>query len=208
MIVLMEKSKVLQIAAWTIAAATSGLSVLVWANERFPGKLTAYSFFPLLGLIAYGLMWGHYIVGALRRLMGQDLSVLRHYFRWTSWIVLIMILLHPGLLYFNLWRDGFGLPPGSALEVYDSLRGALLSGSLGLTIFLAYEVKRWISSKPWKSVINYLQNIAMVLIFIHGLGLGRELEVGWFRLVWFFYGASLLLATIFNIYQDKKRSSK
>ena len=58
-------------------------------------------------------MWAHYIVSATRQQLGIDKRVLHTYIEVTGWLVLILIILHPGLLEWQLFHDGLGLPPGS-----------------------------------------------------------------------------------------------
>ena len=62
------KSKQLVGFAWGLSGVVVLLAVLAWldaGNSFF--RLTAFAVFPLLGLIAFSLMWGHYIIGAKRR---------------------------------------------------------------------------------------------------------------------------------------------
>lgn len=184
------------------------LAVVVWAGERLDGgALTAYDWFPLLGLLAFSLMWTHYIVGAIRRKLGLEKSANKLYTRLTGVVVLALILLHPGLLIFQLNRDGFGLPPSSYVQVYAEpmMRGAIMLGTIALLIFLAFECKKWWGEKSWWRFVEYAQLLAMGLIFYHGLTLGRELSVGWYQAVWYLYGISLFAAVVYNYWYDSRQ---
>lgn len=194
--------------AWGLVALTTFFAVLVWQQSFVgPVRLTGYTVFPLLGLIAFSLMWTHYIVGTLRRMAGVAKSGLKNYYTVTNWIVLFCILMHPALLILALWADGLGLPPQSYLENYVAPDGklAVLLGSVGLIIFLAFELKRLFEDKSWWKLVEYAQIFAMVVIFVHALQLGGELDVLWYRAVWFFYGITFIASTTYNHVFDNKR---
>jgi len=122
-----------------------------------------------------------------------------NYFNVTGWIFLAAIFLHPGLLVWQLWRDGFGLPPESYLKHYiaPGLEWAALLGTLSFLIFLSYELRRWYSGKSWWRFVVYASDIAAVAIFIHSLKLGTTLQTGWFRAVWISYGVMLIIALMY-----------
>ena len=127
------------------------------------------------------------------------------YWYVSSGIVLACLLLHPGLLSFGLWRDGLGLPPLSYINAYESMRLAILLGSVSLGIFLAFELHRWFGDRAWWKYIDRLQLVAMVAIFIHGLSLGGELNVSWYRALWILYGITLIAAYVYSYMYDRKR---
>ncbi len=207
----MNKAKQLQIISWGLVVVVVAMAVAVWWSERMNGgKLTVYSFFPLLGIAAFSIMWTHYISGSVRRKLGIEAKENKMYLTYSSLVVLALILLHPGLLIYQLNRDGFGLPPKSYLTVYaePAMKLAIGFGTISLLIFLAFEFKKKFEKKSWWKFVEYAQLVAMGLIFYHGLTLGRELSVPWYRAVWFFYGISFVAAVIYNYWYDssiKKR---
>lgn len=203
----MNKETIIKSCSWILAFAVAVLAVVVWSGERLgSSSLTVYKVFPLLGLVAFSLMWTHYAVGALRRYYGLESGALKQYYRSTSWLVLALILLHPGLLIYQLKADGFGLPPKSYLTVYGEpmMKFAIMLGTISLLIFLAFEFKKKFQKKSWWKFVEYAQILAMGLIFYHGLTLGRELSVSWYRALWFIYGISLIAAVIYNYWCDSK----
>lgn len=200
----MSKKSILRLCSWLLGLLVLLLAVVVWAGERLDGgSLTTYDTFPLLGLGAFSLMWTHYVLGSLRRSLGVPALENKQYSTITSLVVLVLILLHPGLLVFQLYRDGFGLPPQSYLEVYGAMKFAIGLGSMALIIFLLFELKRKFQKKSWWKFVEYAQIIAMAMIFYHGLSLGRELSIGWYRLVWYLYGISLFSAILYNTRHDR-----
>jgi hypothetical protein len=161
-------------------------------------NLSIYQIFPLLGLLAFSLMWVHYIAGVARRYWGVPKIALKSYFDITSAAVLALILLHPVLLAWQLWSDGAGLPPGSELNyVVPSARWAILFGFAALTLFLLFELRRKLEDTRWWLIIEHGSNLAMVLIFFHALKLGGALQIDWFRFIWYFYGVTFVLALLF-----------
>ena len=193
----MNKKAYLQIFAWSLSTLVVLIAFLAWGQglRWHFNHMTAYSLFPLLGLMAFSLMWTHYIVSASRQQLGIDKKVLHSYIEVTGWIVLVLILLHPGLLEWQLFHDGFGLPPGSVLNNYvaPSLKLFAVFGMVSLLLLLAYELRRWYEDRSWWQYIAYATDLAMILLFIHALKLGTNLQSGWLRGVWLFYGATLVV---------------
>ena len=196
----------LQVFAWSLSSATVLLAILAWGSGlhwRFE-HISSYNLFPVFGLIAFSLMWCHYIVSVVRKYLGIEKKHLHTYIESTSLVVLVAIFAHPGLLEWQLWRDGFGLPPGNVLQHYvaPSLRVSAVLGMVSLLVFLTYELRRWYSDRSWWRYINYATDIAMLMIFLHGIKLGRTLQASWLRGVWLFYGVTLVLALTY-IYSKK-----
>jgi hypothetical protein len=197
----------LRLGAWGLTVLVAITAIVAWgqANRWQVAHISSYNLFPIFGLLAFSIMWSHYIAAAGRQYFGVAKEQLKSYFEITSLVVLGCILLHPGLLIWQLFRDGFGLPPGSYLHNYvaPSLGWAALLGTLSFGIFLAYEFRRVYSTKRWWRFVQYASDLAMGLIFIHALALGRQLRPGWFRVVWWMYGVSLLAALAY-LYATKK----
>jgi hypothetical protein len=201
----------LKITAWSLTALVVLLAILAWGDGyNWPfSNIDTYKLFPLFGLLAFSLMWTHYAISFLRRTAGLERRDLGPYLEVTSIAVLVALLLHPGLLTWQLWRDGLGLPPGSEfLYVGKALKGAVILGMISLFVFLAYELRRKYVRKPWWRYVQYASDIAMIFIFIHGLRLGGQIQHGWFRIVWIFYGLSLVGFILYNFLQTPPSSKK
>lgn len=185
-----------QIATWTLGLTVCVLAITTWGHDYgwhlFPINL--YQIFPLLGLLAFSIMWSHYIVGMLRELFDLDKHVLARYFESTSLVVLVLICLHPGLLIYQRLRDGYGLPPRS-YETYvaHGLGWVTLLGSASWLVFIAYEFRRIYGKRTWWHYVAEAGDVAMLTIFYHSLRLGQQLQHGWFRYIWWFYGLTLTI---------------
>lgn len=201
----MSKTAFIKIFAWGLSAAVIIIAFVAWGqglNWKIVGT-SSYNLFPLFGLLAFSLMWTHYVVSAVRQYIKVPKKELKLYIEVTSWAVLLAIIAHPGLLEWQLWRDGFGLPPGSVLEHYvnPALKWAVLIGFVSLLIFIVYEFRRKFASAKWWKYIVYLVDAAMVAIFVHGLNLGADLQTGWLKAVWFVYGATLFMSLMYIYYR-------
>jgi len=205
----MNKSiKYLPYAAWSLGLVVSALAIIVW-GQTFAWHLSvvnSYLFFPVLGLLAFSLMWTHYMIAFARRLTGSDVP-LKNYFRYTGYVVLLAIVFHPGILIYQRFRDGYGLPPGSYESyVAPMVKWVTLLGTVSLFVFLAFEFKRFFGDKSWWKYVANASDVAMLAIFYHGLRLGDQLHSGWYKYVWYFYGLTLITAIIYKyISQSKNR---
>ncbi len=187
-------------AACGLSLVAATLAVIAWGSDlgwQF-GHLNAYLIFPLLGLVAFSLMWSHYMAGALQSAAKLERTTLARYFRWTGYLVLALICLHPGLLIYQRFQDGAGLPPGSYESyVAPGLGWITLLGTASLLVFLAFELHRLYAKRRWWHWIPEAGDLAMLAIFYHGLRLGSQLmHTGWFRVVWWFYGLTLLAVIV------------
>lgn len=190
------------VGAVMLTTVTTALAFIVWgrSNQWQLLQLSWYQLFPLLGLLAFSIMWSQYMVEAAQNLTHRPDAVTR-YFKITSWLVLLAIVLHPGLLIVQRYKDGYGLPPHS-YETYVAPMKAWLTilGSASLLMFLAFEFKRFFGKYSWWKFVLILNDIAIVAIFYHGLRLGTQLQQGWFQYVWYFYGITLLAALSYKYY--------
>jgi hypothetical protein len=206
--VFMTKQVKVQVAAWLVSIAVVIVAVEAWGQSYgwLFGHLSLYMLFPLFGLLAFSLMWSHYLAAVVRLVTNTDKAVLKPYFEMTSLVALIAILLHPSLLIFQLFQDGRGLPPESYMKyVGPTLAWVTLLGSLSFFTFLAYELRRFYEDKPWWQYVQAATDVAMLAIFYHALRLGGALHLPWFRMIWFFYGITLVGALIY-IYTEKFRA--
>jgi hypothetical protein len=196
----------LNLMAWFLSAAVAILAFVAW-GQRVAWQLTqisTYELFPLFGLLAFSLMWSHYIASAWRTYSNAPKGALHAYFEVTSLAVLVFILLHPVLLIWQLWRDGFGLPPGSyKAYVGPALVWVVLLGTISWLVFLAYEFHRKYGDQDWWRYVQYASDVAMFAIFYHSLRLGSNLQQGWFRYVWLFYGLTLAGTLVYQYWPRK-----
>ena len=193
-------SRRLLMAALLLTSTTCLLALLNWAQDyhwQFD-HMTFYQLFPVLGLLAFSIMWSQYVIEAAMHYWFRD-NVLSPYFQRSSWAVLGLIVLHPGLLIVQRYRDGFGLPPGSYESyVAPMVRWVTILGTASMLLFLAFELRRFFGQKTWWKYVIALNDVAIVAISYHGLRLGKDLGHGWYRAVWFGYIVILLGALTYK----------
>jgi len=183
---------------WTVVSGSLALSIFVWGdsvNWKIAG-LSVYQWFPLFGLIAWTTMTTHFYTGSLR-ILYKDLKRPKWFSEITGNLVLGSLLLHPGLLTYAQIKNDQGTPPGSYYSyVGNSLKLAVILGTIALLIFLSFEVFERIKNnatiKKYWWAVSLSQSLAMTLIWVHGLRLGTHLGDGWFRVVWVLYGLALI----------------
>lgn len=188
---------------WVLYALVTVIAVYAWGNQlnwNVDG-LNSYTIFPLFGILAFSLMWVHYASGFIRDRWFPGESTKRS-FRITSYLVLALILLHPTVLVIQLFLDGFGVPPTSYKQ-YVGEAGFIwvILGTLGLSGLLLFECKRWFSKKSWWKYVRVINDIAVLLIAIHSIKLGRHLQDGWFLYLWYFYIITIVLCIIRSYYK-------
>ena len=194
-----NKSRLGVAIAWTLAAAVCLIAIIAWGGSYgwHLTPLSPYQLFPLLGLLAFSLMWSHYITIAMRDLLGVEPGVFVSYFKLTGYAVLGLICLHPSILIYQRFRDGYGLPPHSYESyVAPGLGWITLLGTASLSVFLAFELHRLYGSRSWWHYVADASDVAMLAIIYHGLRLGSQLQHGWFRGVWIFYAITLVAVLI------------
>lgn len=181
------------------------LAILAWGSflQWHIAGVSNYGLFPIFGLIAFSLLWSQYITLALRDLLHIDNKLLKPYFMITGYLILVAILLHPGILIWQLWRDGHGLPMRSYFNyVNHSLRWFTILGTINLTILLFFEARRWLAKKRWWRYVTYVVDLVVISVYIHALKLGTQVNyVSWYHKVWYVYGILLILALSFIYYQ-------
>lgn len=204
-----QKARNFQIAAWLLSLTVCVVALVAWGRDYGwdLSTLSAYSLFPLLGLTAFSIMWSHYINGTLRDLLGLDGKLLDAYYKLTGYLVLALICLHPGILIYSRFRDGYGLPPHSYESyVKPGLGWITLLGTASLLVFLAYELHRVYSKRKWWHFVEEAGDVAMLAIMYHGLRLGTQLtHQGWFRDVWLFYFVTLVAVLVRSYYNKFSR---
>lgn len=172
--------------------AVTSLTLFAW-NKNFNGDLSGFSIPSLLAILAFGYMWIHYFSGYLKANYEPELNT-KLSLKISQYFVLCAIIAHPIFIISHLNRTGHGLPPDS-FKNFFGLTGMLFIslGTISLLAFLAFEFKKQLQQKPkiWRAVLS-LNDLAMLLVLIHGFKLGFVIKSGFFRYIWLFYGLSLL----------------
>lgn len=190
---------IFNILPWLISTIVLFLAFMGWGQDlswQFT-DLTAYQLFPLFGLIAFSLMWVHYAVDFIQRFVKSKIA--ESYLPTTRYIVFFSLLMHPGILAWQQWHDGLGLPPLSWLNIVDSnLQWAVIVGISAWLAFLAFELHWWFRNKSWFKWIIWANSVAMILIVIHAIFLAEP--IGWFLWLWYLYGITMIIFIVKDVY--------
>jgi hypothetical protein len=194
--------------AWVLSVLVVAAAVIAWGQTndwKFFGS-SLYRLFPIFGLLAFSLFWVQYVVAGLSMLIPARAPGITQFFKVTNILVLLAILLHPGLLSYQLWRDGFGLPPMSILKVMPGVEWIVVLGMISWVIFMSYLVTvkqhRYFRTKKWWVWFGYAGEVGMLAVFYHGFRLGDQLQSGWFKGLWFVYGI-ILVGAFACLHRDK-----
>jgi hypothetical protein len=202
-----DMKKHLVLFAWILSLVVTILAVTTWYQHLASpvSHLSVYELFPVFGLVAFSLMWSHYIIGALRGFYDVPKDSFSRYYQVTFVVVLGALLLHPGLLTWQLWRDNIGIPTD---YVAPDMRLYIIIAEIAWVAFLTFEMHRFYRHKSWWHYVERASDVAMVLILIHALNLGTSLVSGWFKVVWIFYALSLLAAITYSTYLRHQTTKK
>lgn len=179
--------------SWSVTIVSALLAVIAWAQSLAVSldRATIYDIFTVFGILAFSIMWAHYMVGLAARHYQIDKTYLKRYYSWSALAVLGALLLHPGLLMWQLWRDGVGLPIN---YVAPDMRLFLILGQIAFLLFIAYEFHRKFESRSWWHYVERASDLAMILVLVHGYQLGKDRLPDWFMALWLVYGAAFLFA--------------
>ena len=195
---------------WILGVGVMFAGFLAWFQNMGNtfNIVSLYQVFPILGIWAWSIMWTHFAIWELRRLK-PVLPKNALYSKVSGILVFLLLLLHPGLLAIEQFRQGEGLPPASYYAYAGEASAWLIMlGSLGLTGFLFYEVvSRFQKNEKVKKMwwlVNITQTVAMAAIFTHGLKLGGDIHGGWFRTYWIWLGLMLIPCLLHAHWEDLK----
>lgn len=187
--------------AWLVFSIVAGASVYEWGNNLNweLDSITTYSLFPLLGLLAWSIMWTHYFIPLIASL-NPKLKASHVYKRSTAYVALFLILMHPGLLAFAQWQNQQLLPPSSFIDYVGKANILMIViAELALLTFISFELLIRLKNHPFVKRhwiwVSFSQMIAMILIFVHSLALGQNLQSGPFKFYWL--GLGLLMIPSF-----------
>lgn len=196
---------------WLLGLVVSAAAIAVWFGGLGASGLTAYSWFPLFGLLAWSLMWTHYIYGVLMVQFGFERN--RPYQKISTKIVFACLWLHPGILAYQLWIDKQMLPPASLVDYFSNIGILLLIGAIVAWLtFLSFDILIRYKKRPfWQRNwfwVSVSQAFAMTAIYLHAVKLGRHIQVPWFKAYWLVLGVMLGISMAYLLWNELADESK
>ena len=180
-----------------------------WLDQRSfsLSDLNILAIFPLLGLVAFVMMWFHLMIAYLKRTK-SELFNYKSFYRKTSNIVLVLIILHPLLVFIKAYE--FEILAVDFAGEDQRLFGVF--GLVALLFFLVYEVverlrKSSFVKNNWEFVVA-MNRVGFILVYLHGLQLGQHLQAGWLKGLWLFFGLTTLVYFAWAYYQEISRRSQ
>lgn len=150
--------------------------------------------FPLLGLLAFSLVWAQVIIGSAQSVLRKVFPNIIAWHRRQGVFVLLFALLHPTMRYIGL---GFGVAayfqhfnagvaPSKILFLwfgYVQLFLMLITAGAALLRRAPWLVRRW-------HAIHYANYGVFVLVWLHSWFLGTDVQSTGLRYLWIFFAVS------------------
>lgn len=172
-----------------------GLALTAWLMTA-GRSITPLEVASLLGVLAFSLMWVHYVADAVSpRAEAEQKKDVQYVV--SRYAVLVAILSHPFLVNYYLITNNFGFPPEGYVALLGDLAVVVLLGWIALAAFLLFELRAKL--RKYDRYIFHANTIAMFLVLIHGFVIGMVMMTTWFVWAWFGYLA-IFAAVIFRRY--------
>ena len=157
-------------------------------------RLNLYLLFPLLGMLAFSIMWTQVVVGTFKEKFGN----VNKFFSRTGVAVFLLFFFHPVLAIVAQFKSVGLLPLQSLFDLVGPVQKKfLILGMIAFTIFILYEVVLRVAALKRIRKLNKFFEIAsefgVILVFIHSINLGSHLQEGFLKYVWWFYGITAIL---------------
>lgn len=174
-----------------------GYPLLVWYTNTSLAldQTLLLSLFPAFGLLAFTMMYLHIIGRPFKHILNRHIPF-DLFERVSSYVVLVGILLHPILRTVYLLINDLSLWPTFPLVL----------GMIGFLMLITYDLgkafirNQWVREHWW--VVDIVSTLGFYVIWVHSLLLGSDLQVGFLRDLWIFYGVSALIASAYTfLYQ-------
>lgn len=167
-------------------------------------KVSLFEIFPAFGILAFTLMWQHIVGAPLKGWLSKYVNW-KKFTHATTEIVLAAIILHPVLLYVAFALNGGGKPFDYVTSGQDYI---IWAGIIGWLTLISFDVFRHLKGYDfvkmhWNKIL-IVSTFGFFIILLHSLGVGRDLQGGVLRVVWFGYGLTAALAAIYYYGFEKR----
>lgn len=167
--------------------------------------------FPLLGLAAFSIMWWHFLLGFASD-VDPEYEKPKSLKGISSLFVFFLIILHPLLLF--LQSNSLGIDFKKFVEGYigDTSFFFVSIATVSFFIFIAYDLaKRLKDKRLFKNnwlVVDAIDDVAFLSVFVHSMMLGQHTASGWFRYYWLILGLSGFFFIAFKHWSRFKKNDK
>ena len=169
-------------------------------GEGITPEIRFYTLFRLFGLYALVFLWGQIMLGPfmqpLNRLYGKNWL---YFHRTQGLFALLLAFLHPPILYTAYYVQTGTFNPMLAVEAYAgdqsmyAYLGMVALLLLLLTVFSAMMMRKPWMQKHWRK-IHLLNYVVFLLVLVHALKLGSEIQVMPMQLLYWLMAVTFLLS--------------
>lgn len=184
-----------------------GFSFFAGADMQLFGELI----FPLIGLLAYALVWSQFMIGSNMSPLRKVYGWIDKYHHWQGGFALLFALAHPALLFVGVGAELYFSRGFVSTEMvpfvyfgYLNILLIILTASAGLL----RNVKMF--RKNWYYV--HLLNYGLVFsIWIHSWFIGTDVQATGLKYLWIFFGVTVIgsiAGRLYRMVNTRKRLSK
>ncbi len=156
--------------------------------------ISGHVLFPLLGMLAFSLMWLQVVVSTFPKAFNINLD---RFWAVSGLWVLILFVAHPVVAVFANKSTNIFSFVADAQQVYIWL------AVIAFIVFVLFEIVMRLGKKPFaaraRPYIEKASYVGVILIWVHSLNIGSHTGFGFLNYVWWFYGitAVLMIGKIF-----------
>lgn len=196
----------LVIFAWIVYAYFVHRVGLAIIPRRTFETIAAY-YFPLVGLIAFFLVWTQIMLGSMRQRWQRLFPGIVRWHRRIGIFVLLFALLHPLLLlsgvgWNTFFRQAYATP---ALVAWIWIGEIQLLFLIVTTLTALAARARWLQRR-WRAV-HLLNYAVFCLVWLHSWFLGTDVQQTSLRWLWYFFAGTFLVAVTSRIIHSLNSAS-
>ena len=194
------------------------LPIYIW-GESFSWNFeffSLYLLFPLLGMLAFSIMWTQVVVGKFKNHFNKIFSTHKFFVR-TGLTVLILFLSHPIVAAIAQWNSSKLLPIESLFSLVGSSQKVFITFAvIAFVSFVMYEfvlrMSRFKIVQRITPFVEFFSSIGVILVWVHSINIGSHLQTGSLRIIWWFYGITTILIILHTysriVFKKLKKNKK
>jgi sulfoxide reductase heme-binding subunit YedZ len=175
---------------------------LAWINE-LDATSVQLALFPLIGLIAFALLWLQFLIGSSMRPLRSLYPHILKFHRSEGVFILVLIFVHPLLLVSGLGLPAYieyllSAPQQTLLMVLGYTAQLLILTTVATALLLRSRlfVRRW----RYIHLLNYL---AFILVWIHSWFLGSDVQTTNLKYYWLFVAVTAVMSTFWRLQRSR-----
>jgi predicted ferric reductase len=186
-------------------------------NDTFNVEYTAliYNLIRLAGLTTFVLISFQVITGTFMHLFNMLYDTKRFYFfhSYAGIVTLICAVTHWALVHLYMYHFNYSILEFSAMYngpyIHFGPAALVLLGAAGVTAIVAVLILDQKAQRWWR-YIHYANYLAFILVFIHSINIGSDVQSQGLKPLWYFFFAMFVVGLIYKrvIRQIQKSQQK